>query len=90
MAQQHAAHRKRCRVCGRRRSVTMYHKNPKTPDGRNGKCKDCQNAYQREYYARHRAWVVEQKRAYRERNGTFVRERKREQYAKKQGYVRTP
>jgi hypothetical protein len=43
---------KQCSTCGKVRAIFDYHKHPTAFDGHMSRCKDCENARQRERYRR--------------------------------------
>lgn len=46
---------KKCRECGRELPLTAFSKNKRECDGLNYRCKDCENAYARAWYAKRKA-----------------------------------
>ena len=59
---------KTCTGCKKTKPIDAFALNKRHRDGRNYRCKDCCNAYNKEYAAKNREKLIERKRVYRENN----------------------
>lgn len=50
---------KQCFTCKQARSVSEYHRNRKSPDGLQDRCKSCAAEANRKYYQKHREQILE-------------------------------
>lgn len=68
-----------CTGCGLEKPIEEFGRRNRTPDGRKARCKNCERAMQREYYARNREAMRAKARNYRDpakalaRNATWRR-----------------
>ncbi len=71
---------KLCRDCGAAKSLEAFNKHPKTRDGRQPHCRDCQRAYGARHYRANKARYEEQAKRWRAENPERARATRRRNY----------
>lgn len=66
--------RKLCGMCGKRRSINMFHRDAARKDGRYPNCRDCKSVSNTTTYAKHRPARLAKAAAYREANRDVINE----------------
>jgi len=54
--------KKKCNTCGKTKSASCFSKKSKNKDGLQTKCKECQNKYHKEHYAKNRDSYIKKAR----------------------------
>ena len=76
---------KQCSKCGKKKSLSEFHKNTSAPDGLRLYCKGCASIYAKNYRNINRTKVNGQKKKYRQIHKTELIERDRKYYQTKKG-----
>ena len=72
---------KTCTKCGVAKPLDAFHRRKRSADGRNSRCKACQNARRAAYYAANAEAEAARRRAYRQANPETIAERNRAYHA---------